>query len=265
MLQPVTISQANSGLLAGKKGLIVGVANSHSIATGCAAQMRAQGAEIALTYLNEKAKSFVAPVAEEVGADMLLPMDVTDDAQIEAVFDVLTKAWGKLDFLIHSIAFSPMEDLHGRVVDSSREGFLQAMDVSVHSLMRLSKAAEPLMMDGGSIMTVSYYGAEKVVDHYNLMGPVKSALESAVRYMAVELGPKKIRVNTLSPGPIATRAASGIAHFDELINAARERAPEGRLVTIEEVGDYAVFLASDLSRMVTGEVCYIDGGYNIIG
>ena len=195
---------------------------------------------------------------------MLLPLDVEADGQLEAVFAEIEARWGRLDFLLHSIAFCPMEDLHGRVVDCSAAGFSRAMDVSVHSFLRMARLAEPLMADGGSLLTVSYYGAEKVVDRYNVMGPVKAALESATRYMAAELGPRGIRVNALSPGPIATRAASGIAHFDDLIDQARARAPERQLVSIREVGDMAAFLISDRARSITGDVTYIDAGFHIM-
>ena len=250
--------------LRGKKGLILGVANEHSIAAGCAKAFRAYGAELALTYLNDKAKPYVEPVAEAVGSEIFMPLDVEADGQLDAVFDAIEQRWGRLDFVLHSIAYCPIEDLHGRVVDCSREGFGRAMDVSVHSFVRMAKRAEPLMVDGGCLLTVSYYGAEKVVDHYNVMGPVKAALEAVTQYMAAELGPKGIRVNALSPGPIATRAASGIAHFDALIDEARELAPQQRLVTLEEVGAMAACLVSGFARSVTGNVAYVDGGYHVM-
>ncbi|MCF4164141.1 enoyl-ACP reductase FabI [Zavarzinia compransoris] len=253
-----------SGLLKGKVGLVTGVANGSSIAAGCARMFRAAGAELALTYLNERARPFVLPVAEEVGADLLLPMDVTDDAGLAAVFDAIHEHHGKLDFLLHSIAFCPKDDLHGRVTDCSREGFGIAMDVSVHSFIRMAKLAEPLMADGGCLLTVSYYGGEQVVDHYNVMGPVKAALEASVRYLAAELGPKGIRVNAVSPGPLKTRAASGIDHFDELVEAARKRAPSRRLVSIDEVGAIALGLVSDFSSGVTGNIAFVDGGYHVV-
>lgn len=253
-----------SGTLSGKKGLVVGIANDHSIAAGCAEAFTEAGADLAVTYLNDKAHPHVAPLADRLGAQMLLPLDVEADGQMEAVFAEIEANWGRLDFLLHSIAFCPMEDLHGRVVDCSAAGFARAMDVSVHSFLRMARLAEPLMTDGGSLLTVSYYGAEKVVDRYNVMGPVKAALESATRYMAAELGPRGIRVNALSPGPIATRAASGIAHFDDLIDQARARAPERQLVSIREVGDMAAFLISDRARSITGDVTYIDAGFHIM-
>lgn len=251
-------------LLKGKKGLIVGIANQHSIAAGCAAAFRASGAELCITYQNDKALKFVEPVADALDVEMLLPLDVTDHVETEALFAHLEKTWGKLDFLLHSIAFCPKDDLHGRVVDCSQAGFGLAMDVSVHSLIRLANKAEPLMKDGGTILTVSYHGAEKVVDHYNVMGPVKAALEATTRYLSVELGPKNIRVNALSPGPVQTRAASGIDHFDTLIDDAKSHAPLHRLTTIDEVGAMAAYLVTDFARSVSGNTAYIDGGHHVI-
>lgn len=252
------------GFLQGKKGLIVGVANDQSIASGCAMVAKEQGARLALTYLSDKAKPHVDPVAEACEAELLMPLDVTDDAQMDAVFDRIKAEWGELDFLIHSIAFCPKQDLHGRVTDCSRDGFTQAMDISVHSFTRMARRAEPLMRNGGSLLTVSYYGAEKVVDHYNVMGPVKAALESMSRYMAAELGPKGIRVNAISPGPLMTRAASGIEKFDALVDEAQTRAPLRRLVTIQEVGQMAACLLSPQGSAITGNVSYVDGGYHIM-
>lgn len=251
--------------LSGKRGLVVGIANGASIAYGCAKAFRQQGADLAVTYLNEKAEPHVRPLAEELGASLFLPCDVREPGQLEAVFEKIEAQWGKLDFLLHSIAFAPREDLHARVVDSSRDGFLMAMDVSVHSFIRMAKLAEPLMKDGGCLMNVSFYGSEKVVEHYNLMGPVKAALEAVTRYLAAELGPAGIRVHSLSPGPLKTRAASGIDRFDELLAQAAERAPMRNQVTIEDVGAYAAFLASDAAKAVTGGIEYIDGGYSIVG
>lgn len=251
-------------LLKGKKGLIVGIANAQSIAAGCAMAFKASGAELCITYQNDKARKHVEPVANAAGADMLLPLDVTDHAQTDAVFSEIEKNWGKLDFLLHSIAFCPQDDLHGRVIDCSQQGFGLAMDVSVHSLIRLANRAEPLMQNGGTILTVSYHGAEKVVDHYNVMGPVKAALEATTRYLSVELGPKNIRVNALSPGPLQTRAASGIDHFDTLIDDAKTRAPLHRLTTIDEVGAMAACLVTDFARSVSGNTAYIDGGHHVV-
>lgn len=250
--------------LQGHKALVVGVANDQSIAWGCARALRAQGAELAITYLNEKAERHVRPLAEELGASLILPLDVSVPGELDRVFDEIAARWGRLDTLLHSIAFCPKEDLHGRVVDCSAEGFALAMDVSVHSFLRMIRRAEPLMGEGGTCMTVSFYGAEKVVENYNIMGPVKSALESVVRYAAAELGEKRISVHALSPGPLKTRAASGIGHFDDLLNAAAERAPTHLLASIEDVGAYAAFLASREAANVTGGVHQIDGGYNII-
>ena len=251
-------------LLQGKKGLVVGVANDQSIATGCARAFREAGADLAVTYLSDKAKRFVEPIANEVEADLFLPLDVTDDVQLQFVFDQIENEWGRLDFVLHSIAFCPKEDLHGRVTDCSREGFRLAMDISVHSFIRMARLAEPLMAGGGTLLTVSYQGGEKVVDHYNIMGPVKAALESTTRYLSVELGGKNIRVNALSPGPLATRAASGIDHFDELMEDAKRRAPLHRLTNIEEVGAMAACLVSDYARSVSGSTSYVDGGHHIV-
>lgn len=251
--------------LAGKRGLVVGIANEGSIAHGCAHAFRAMGADLAVTYLNAKAEPHVRPLAEALGATLIQPCDVREPGQLEAVFERIEAEWGKLDFLLHSIAFAPREDLHARVTDCSRDGFLTAMDVSVHSFIRMARLAEPLMKDGGCLQTVSFYGSEKVVDHYNLMGPVKAALESVTRYLAAELGPKDIRVHCLSPGPLKTRAASGIDRFDELLARAAEKAPLRQQVGVADVGAYAAFLASDDARAITGSVPYIDGGYNILG
>jgi len=247
----------------GLKGLIVGVANEHSIAWGCAKALREAGAELALTYLNDKAKPHVEPLARSVNAVLFLPLEVTDEAQLAALFETVRARWGRLDFVIHSIAFAPKDDLQGRVADSSRAGFMTAMDVSCHSLIRLAKAAEPLMTEGGAILTMSYLGAEKVVANYNLMGPVKAALESSVRYLAAELGPKGIRVNALSPGPVMTRAASGLSHFDELLRKAAAESPLRRAATIEEIGEVAAFLVSARARLITGQTIYADGGFSI--
>lgn len=252
--------------LAGKKGLVVGIANDQSIAYGCAKFFRQHGADLAVTYLNEKAKPYVAPLAEELGADLMGPCDVREKGELKGVFETLGEKWGKLDFVLHSIAFAPRDDLHGRVTDCSRDGFAQAMDVSCHSFIRMARYAEPLMekAGGGTLLTVSFYGAEKVVEHYNLMGPVKAALESATRYMAAELGPKNIRVHALSPGPLKTRAASGIDRFDQLMEQAAARAPQHTLVNIEDIGAYAAFLVSNGARNITGGTHFIDAGYHIV-
>lgn len=251
--------------LTGKRALVVGVANDQSIAWGCAKALRAMGAELAITYLNDKAAPHVRPLAEAVGAAIIAPLDVTCTDQVDAVFDKVTETWGTLDVLVHSLAFCPAEDLHGRVIDCSADGFAQAMDISVHSFLRLIRKAEPIMASGGTCMTVSFYGAEKVVEDYNIMGPVKAALEAVTRYAAAELGPKGISVHALSPGPLATRAASGIAHFDQMMAQAAAKAPTGVLATIEDVGAYAAFLASNEARNITGTVHPIDGGYQAMG
>ncbi len=259
------MTDINARPLAGKKGLILGIANEHSIAYGCAKAFRALGADIAVTYLNDKARPFVEPLAEALQADIFLPCDVRENAQLDGVFTAIEKTWKRLDFALHSIAFAPREDLHGRVVDCSRDGFTEAMDISCHSFIRLARRAEPLMIDGGALFTMTYYGAEKVVEHYNLMGPVKAALEASVRYIAVELAPKGIRVHAISPGPMKTRAASGIGHFDELLQRAVERAPARKLVSLDDVGMATAYLATDYAKLITGETIYIDGGYHIIG
>lgn len=253
-----------TGALAGKKGLVVGIANEHSIAWGCARFFHDAGAELAITYLNEKAEAYVRPLAERVKAPIIVKLDVTDDAQMRGLFEQICNRWGKLDFLLHAIAFAPKEDLQGRVTDCSREGFLTAMDISCHSFIRMARMAEPLMKDGGCLLTLSYYGAQKVVEHYNMMGPVKAALEASVRELASELGKKNIRVNALSPGPVATRAASGIAHFDDLLDIARTKSPAQELICTDCVGAYARFLVSDEARLVTGSVAYVDAGFNIM-
>ena len=251
--------------LEGKRGLIAGIANEHSIAFGCAKAFHEAGADLAITYLNEKAEPFARPLAESLDSSIIVPCDLRIDGQLEAVFRQISEQWGELDFLLHSIAYAPREDLQGRVVDCSEDGFLLAMRLSCHSFLRMVQLAEPLMKDGGSLLTVTFFGSEKVVEDYNLMGPVKAALESAVRYMAAELGPRGIRVNSISPGPIKTRAASGISRFDELLEKSAQRAPVRQLVTIEEVGETAAFLVSDGARSITGGVHYVDGGYNIVG
>jgi enoyl-[acyl-carrier protein] reductase I len=250
-------------MLRGKRGLVVGIANEQSIAFGCAAKLRAFGAELAVTWLNEKAERFVRPLAERLQASIMMPLDVERPDEVDAVFARIADEWGRLDFVIHSLAFAPRDDLHGRVVDCSAEGFTQAMRVSAWSFLRMAKLAEPLMTKGGVLVTMSYYGADKVVDNYNMMGPVKAALESTVRYAAAELGEQGIRVHALSPGPLKTRAASGIDQFDELLASAEDRAPTRKLATIEDVGAMAAFLASSEARNLTGGVHDIDGGFSI--
>ena len=253
------------GTLSGKKGLIIGIANEHSLAYGCARSFGDAGAELAITYLNAKAEPFVRPLAEGLGSAIVMPCEVTKPGEMDAVFDAIARQWGRLDFALHSIAFARKEDLHGRLTDCPADGFALAMQVSVHSFLAMARRAEPLMHGGGTLLAMSYYGAEKAVAHYNVMGPVKAALESAVRYMAVELGERAIRVNALSPGPVRTRAASGIAHFDELLETARRQAPEHRLVDADEVGALAAFLVSDAASAITGTVSYIDAGLHVVG
>jgi enoyl-[acyl-carrier protein] reductase I len=251
--------------LAGKKGLVVGIANEHSLAYGCAKAFREAGAELAVTYYNEKTEPHVRPLAEALDCPIVLSCDVAVPSQLEAVFEAIRRQWGRLDFALHAVGHARKDDLRGRLADCTSEGFSQAMDVSVHSFIRMAHLAEPLMANGGCLLAIKYYGAEKAVPHYNVMGPVKAALETAVRYLAVELSPKGIRVNALSPGPVKTRAASGIDHFDELLAETVARAPEHRLVTPEEVGSLAAFLVSDQARAMTGNVEYIDAGYHAIG
>ena len=260
----MSIPTAMAPLLKGKKGLIVGIANDQSIAWGCARAFRALGAEVAVTYLNEKAKRFVEPLARELEAHIFMPLDVNVEGETEAVFDEIKKQWGGMDYLIHSIAFSPKGALHGRVTDVSKEGFLATMDVSCWSFLRMAHLAEPLMANGGSMFAMTYYGSERVVKNYNIMGVAKAALEASVRYLAAELGPKGIRVHAISPGPLATRAASGIPEFDELLDKAKEKAPTRSLVSIDDVGVATAFLAHDAAKLITGQTLYVDGGYHII-
>jgi enoyl-[acyl-carrier protein] reductase I len=264
--QPVepVLPAVKAKLLDGKKGLIVGIANKDSIAWGCAKAFRAFGAELAVTYLNDKAKKYVQPLAELLEASIVLPLDVNTPGQMEAVFERINKEWGKLDFLVHSIAFSPKDALHGRVVDVAREDFLTTMDVSCWTFIRMAHLAEPLMRKGGALFTMTYYGSQMVVKNYNIMGVAKAALESAVRYIAAELGPKGIRVHAISPGPLATRAASGIPEFDALLDKAKAKAPARSLVSIDDVGAATAFLAHDAARLITGETLFVDGGYHIM-
>ncbi len=250
--------------LAGKKGLVAGIANADSIAHGCARAFRAAGADLAITYLNDRAEPHVRPLAEALGSPLIVPCDVRVPGSLEAVFERIEATWGRLDFLLHSIAFAPREDLHGRVVDCSQEGFAMAMSVSCHSFIRMVRLAEPLMGEGGCALTVTFFGSERVVEDYNLMGPVKAALESSVRYMAAELGPKRIRVNSVSPGPIRTRAASGINRFDEMLERSARISPQHHLVSIDDVGNMAAFLVSDGASSITGSNHYVDAGRHIV-
>jgi enoyl-[acyl-carrier protein] reductase I len=256
--------QEQSVSLHGKRGLVTGIANDQSIAWGCARAFRFLGADLAVTYLNERARPHVEPLAGQLEAELLLPLDLRNEGELEAVFDAIRERWGRLDFLLHSIAFCPKEDLHGRVVDCSKSGFLQAMEISCWSFLRMAHLAEPLMDRGGALFCMSYYGSQMVVEHYNVMGPVKAALESCTRYMAAELGGKGIRVHAISPGPLKTRAASGIAEFDELIHKAQAKAPMQSLVSIEDVGLATAYLATDAAKLITGQTLYIDGGYHVV-
>jgi len=251
-------------VLKGSKALVVGIANQHSIAYGCARAFHELGAELAITYVNEKTKSYVEPLARELKAPIFMPLDVSKPGELEAVFARITKDWGRLDIALHSIAFAPKSDLQGGLLNCSAEGFKVAMDVSCHSFVRIANLAAPLMKEGGSLFAMSYYGAQKVVPSYNVMGPVKAALEACCRYLAYELGPKKIRVHAISPGPLKTRAASGLKDFDLLLNAAAKRAPIGELVDIMDVGFTCAFLATPYARRLSGETLYVDGGVNIM-
>jgi enoyl-[acyl-carrier protein] reductase I len=251
--------------LVGKKGLVMGIANDKSIAYGCAKAMHALGAEVAITYLNAHAEPFVRPLAEALHSPLILPCDLEKPGQLEAVFAALKDQWGHLDFALHAVAFAPTPDLHTWVTDCSAEGFARAMDVSCHSFIRMAKLAETLMPQGGTLITTSYYGGQKVIDHYNVMGPVKAALEAVVRALAVELGRQNIRVHALSPGPLLTRAASGIEDFDKLLEKAAREAPLRRPLTIDDVGKVAAGLASDWAQCMTGNILFVDGGYHVLG
>ena len=251
-------------LLKGKKALVTGIANDQSIAWGCAKAFHAFGADLAVTYFNDKAKPFVEPLAKEINASLVLPLNLRVEGQLEAVFDAIARQWGRLDICLHSIAYAPKEDLQGRVIDCSKQGFLLAMDISCWSFIRMAKLAEPLMKNGGTLSTMTYYGSQMVVENYNMMGPVKAALEAAARSVAAELGPKGIRVHAISPGPLKTRAASGIPEFDELLLKAQAKAPARSLVDIDDVEIAVAFLAMDGAKLITGETLYIDGGYHIV-
>lgn len=251
-------------VLKGMKALVVGVANDSSIAWGCAKAFRELGAELAITYVNEKTKSYVDPLAKEVSAPIFMPLDVSTPGMLEAVFERIATEWGGLDILVHSIAWAPKDDLRGGLLDCSAEGFKGAMDVSCHSFIRMARLAAPLMKRGGTMFAMSYYGANKVVPNYNVMGPVKAALEACCRYLAYELGGKGIRVHAISPGPLKTRAASGLKDFDLLLNEAAQRAPLGELVDIMDVGFTCAYLATPYARRLSGETLYVDGGVNIM-
>lgn len=251
-------------VLAGHKALVVGVANEHSIAYGCAKAFRTVGADLAITWLNDKARPHVEPLAKDLEASITGPLDVAVPGQLEAIFDQVRTQWGRLDILLHSIAFAPKEDLQGGLLNCSAEGFAKAMDVSCHSFVRMARLAAPLMTDGGAMFAMSYYGANRVVPNYNVMGPVKAALEASCRYLAYELGHKGIRVHAISPGPLKTRAASGLKDFELLLNEAAEKAPLGELVDIMDVGFTCAYLSTFLAKRITGGTVYVDGGTNIV-
>lgn len=254
------VSHPIGDMLKGRRGLVVGIANRHSIAYGCAAKLRAFGAELALTYVNEKTRNYVGPIAKELDAKLLMPLNVENRGELEAVFERIRAEWGGLDFVVHSIGFAPPADLRGRVVDCSLDGFGQAMRVSVYSFIEMARLSEPLMSKGGALVTMSYYGADKVVDHYNIMGPIKAALESTTRYLAAELGDKRIRVYAISPGPLRTRAGRGIAEFDDLVVSAIAHSPVHRTVDIAEIGRVVAFLVGPGASGMTGDTIYVDGG-----
>jgi len=251
-------------VLKDKRALVVGIANEHSIAYGCAKAFHELGATLAVTYLNEKARTYVEPVAKELEAPLFMPLDVAKPGELEAVFEKIEREWGQLDILVHSIAFAPKADLQGGLIDCSAEGFSVAMDISCHSFIRMARLASPLMKDGGTMFAMSYHGAQKVVANYNVMGPVKAALEAVCRYLAFELGPKKIRVHAISPGPLKTRAASGLKDFDRMLNDAVKRSPVGELVDIMDVGFACAYLATPYGRRLTGQTMYVDGGVSIM-
>jgi len=260
----MTLDVSNSALR-GKKALVVGIANVDSIAYGCAKAFREWGADLAITYLNDKAKTYVEPLAKSLEAEIFAPLNVSNPGELEAVFERIRSEWGHLDILVHSIAFAPKEDLQGGLLNCSSEGFAKAMDISCHSFIRMARLAAPLMKDGGTLFTMTFHGAQKVVSNYNVMGPIKAALEACCRYLAYELGPQKIRVHAVSPDPLKTRAASGLKDFELLMKEAAARAPLGELVDIMDVGFTCAYLASPFARHLTGEVLYIDGGVNIMG
>ena len=251
-------------VLSGAKALVVGIANEHSIAYGCARAFRELGADLAVTYLNEKARPHVEPVARQLDAEIVMPLDVSEAGQLEAVFAAIERQWGRLDILVHSIAWAPKDDLQGGLLACSAEGFAKAMDVSCHSFIRMARLAAPLMAAGGTMFAMSYHGANRVVPNYNVMGPVKAALEASCRYLAYELGPQGIRVHAMSPGPLKTRAASGLKDFDLLLTEAAQKAPLGELVDIMDVGFACAYLATPYARRLSGDTIYVDGGVHIM-
>ena len=256
--------EAEFPMLKGRRALVVGVANERSIGWGCAQAFRKLGADVAMTYLNDKTRGYVEPLAQQIEAPIFLPLDVAQPRQLESVFAAIEKEWGRLDILVHSLAFAPKEELRGGLLNCSAEGFATAMDISCHSFVRMAKLAVPLMTEGGTLFAMSYHGAQKVVANYNVMGPVKAALESACRYLAYELGPKGIRVHAISPGPLKTRAASSLKDFDRLLDDAQQRAPVGELTDIMDVGMACAYLATPYGRHITGETLYVDSGFHIM-
>jgi len=251
-------------VLRGAKALVVGIANKDSIAYGCARAFHELGAELAITYINEKTRRYVEPLAMELDALIFRLLDVAQPGQLEAVFEEIRSKWNRLDILVHSIAWAPKEDLQGGLLNCSQEGFKAAMDISCHSFVRMARLAAPLMVNGGTMFAMSYHGANKVVPNYNVMGPVKAALEASCRYLAYELGGKGIRVHAISPGPLKTRAASGLKDFEQLLNSAARRAPLGELVDTMDVGFTCAYLATPFARRLSGETMYVDGGVNIM-
>lgn len=244
--------------------MVVGIANEHSIAYGCAKAFHELGADLAITYINEKSRTYVEPLARDLESSILMPLDVSSQQDLDAVFDRIRQEWGRLDILVHSIAWAPKDDLQGGLLNCSAEGFTKAMEISCFSFVQMARLAAPLMKDGGAMFTMSYYGANKVVPNYNVMGPVKAALEASARYLAYELGPQRIRVHAISPGPLKTRAASGLKDFDLLLNEAAQHAPLGELVDIMDIGFTCAFLATPYARRLSGETLYVDGGVNIM-
>lgn len=259
----MTVQQPNQ-VLSGKKALVVGIANDSSIAYGCAKAFRELGAEVAITYLDEKSQPYVEPLATALQAPLFMPLDVSKPGQLESVFERIAIQWGQLDILVHSIAFAPKQDLQGGLLDCSADGFAKAMDISCHSFIRMARLAAPLMTQGGAMFAMTYLGAVEVAPNYNVMGPVKAALEASCRYLAYELGRHNIRVHAISPGPLKTRAASGLKDFERLLNDAVQRAPLGELVDIMDVGYTCAFLSTPYARRLTGNTIYVDGGVNIM-
>jgi enoyl-[acyl-carrier protein] reductase I len=251
-------------ILKGARALVTGIANEHSIAYGCAKAFREVGADLAVTYANEKTRAYVEPLAQQLEAQVFMPLDVSKEDEVDAVFARIAQEWGKLDILVHSLAWAPKDDLQGGLLNCSAQGFAQAMDISCHSFIRLARRCAPLMKEGGTMFTMTYYGADKVVPNYNVMGPIKAALEASARYLAYELGPQRIRVHAISPGPLQTRAASGLKDFDLMLNEAAQRAPLGELVDIMDVGYTCAFLATPFAKRMSGETLYIDGGVHIM-